>query len=36
MNLNKLELTEMSLNDQNLFKMILYELKMDINELRYV
>ena len=34
MNLNKLELTEMSLNDQNLFKMILYELKMDINELR--
>ena len=34
MNLNELELTEMSLNDQNLFKMILYELKMDINELR--
>ena len=33
MNLNELELTEMSLNDQNLFKMILYELKMDINEL---
>ena len=34
MKLNELELTEMSLNDQNLFKMILYELKMDINELR--
>ena len=34
MNLNELEWTEMSLNDQNLFKIILYELKMDINELR--
>ena len=34
MSLNELEWTEMSLNDQNLFKIILYELKMDINEFK--